>query len=335
NDFKISDSVIKYLTDKKVQKLITDERSKISKFQSELDLAIREARRNRTLTEAKVREFANQQAEISRRQSEIDRNVFRNNNSPAIKERYENISKKAELGLNIALIAYSRFAQFTELVKYSQQLAAFEQYREFLTELTKCYDDYSAEAARQIIKDLNSKERSNYWGRGSYEFLMGTLSDATDLGIDVLIDKFGGEVTAILQIVKLVISAVAGQNLSYERENLISADLSTQITVLASDKIQLICGQSKKLGDGKRYYVASGVENCVNVSQYMIYYVVTRQFGEEKYVELSEDRSGIVGLFGYNTLVHKYGKSSVDNAKSNAKSLRDMATKYNRIFRES
>ena len=109
---------------------------------------------------------------------------------------------------------------------------------------------------------------------------MGTLSDATDLGIDVLIDKFGGEVTAILQIVKLVISAVAGQNLSYERENLISADLSTQITVLASDKIQLICGQSKKLGDGKSYYVASGVENCVNVSQYMIYYVVTRQFGE-------------------------------------------------------
>ena len=335
NDFEISDSVIKYLTDKKVQKLITDERREISRLQSELDLAKREARRNRTLTPEKTRDFANRQAEISRRQSDIDRNVFRDSNSPAIKERYENISKKAEFGLNVAQIAYSRISQFTELVKYSQQLAAFEQYRDFITELSECYDDYTAEAARQILKDLNSKEHSNYWGRGSFEFLMGTLSDAADLGLDVLIDKCGGEVTAVLQIAQFVISAVAGENLSYERENLISADLSTQITLLASDNIQSICGSSKKLDDGNRYYVASGAENCVSASQYMIYYVVTRQFGEEKYVELGEDRSGILGFFGYNTLVHKYGQSSVDNAKSNAESLGVMAVNYNRIFRES
>ncbi|MGN0576248.1 MAG: VWA domain-containing protein, partial [Ruminococcus sp.] len=334
-DFEISDSVIKYLNDKNVQKLITDERREISKLQSELDLAKREARRTGTLTQTKARDFANRQTEISRRQSDIDRNVFSNNNSTAIKERYENISKKADVGLSIAQNAYSRFSQFTELVKYSQQLAAFEQYRDFITELSECYDDYTAEAARQILKELNSKERSNYWGRGGYEFLMGTLSDAADFGLDVLIDKCGEEVTAMLQIAQFAVSAVEGQNLSYERENLISADLSTQITLLASDQIQSICGLSKKLGDENRYYAASGAENCVTASQYMIYYVVTRQFGEEKYAELGEDRSGLLGLFGYNTLVHKYGQSSVDNAKSNAESLSDMAAKYNRIFRES
>lgn len=334
-NYAISDDVINYLTDKDLEKLIKEERREIGRLQSELAHAQREAKKTRTLTPEKVSEFAAQQSQISRRQSEIDRNVFRDNNSPAIENRYKNISETIDFSLDFAQIAYSRFSQLTELIKYSQQLASFEQYRDFIAELSQCYDDYVAVAAQQILKDLDSKEKSNYAGRGAYEFFMGSLNDAFDEGLDIVIDKCGGEVTAIVQILQFVISAVVGQNLSYERENLISADLSSQIAIIASDKIQSICDESKKLNDGNRYYIAYGAQNGINASQYMIYYIVTRQFGEEKYADLGNDRSGLMGLLDYNTLVHKYGSSSVSNAEKNAETLGDMIAEYNIVFKES
>lgn len=182
---------------------------------------------------------------------------------------------------------------------------------------------------------IKSEDEEVYTGRGAYEFFMGTLSDAFDIGLDVVIDKCGGSATAVFEILKFVTSAVIGQNLSYERENLISANLSSQITLIASNEICSICDTSNKLGDGNYYYVASGVENCVDATKYMTYYIVTRWFGEEKYVALGNDRSGLLGFFGYNKLVDKYGSSSVSNAEMHAEELSDMIEKYNKVFGES
>jgi hypothetical protein len=43
----------------------------------------------------------------------------------------------------------------------------------------------------------------------------------------------------------------------------------------------------------------------------------------------------VLGWFGYNTIEHKYGTSSIIEAKSNAKQLRELINNYNKVFNES
>ena len=337
SNYAISNDVVKFLTNKELQKKINEERNEIRKLQSELDIARRTAAINRTpLTSEQISDFSNRQREISRRQSEIDTNVFRDANSPSITNRYKKISDTVGKGFDKATMIYSGVTKITELIKYSYQLAAFEQYREFITELSRSEnDDYVAVAAEQLLKDMNDVENSGYWGRGSCEFFNECLNMAVDEGMDKVLEKCAGTSGVIFEVCKLVIGGIVGDNLSYDRQNLLSADLSTQIAFLASDKIDAICGPAKKLSNNQSYYVASGANNCITATQYMIYFIATRQFGEEKYVELGEDESGILGWFGYNTIEHKYGTSSIIEAKSNAKQLRELINNYDKVFNES
>ena len=338
NKYEFSDDIISYMTDKMLKKEIDSERQKIRKLQSDIDIEIRRSVKEKTFSPEKKADFARRQKEISKRQSDIDRDVFKKANEPKIEKRYKDISKKVDFGITFATTAYSRMNQLEELVKYSQQLAAFEQYRDFITELSHSEFDYVAVAADELLKDLDSKQESGYKGRGAFEYLKGSLSDVADIGIDkgidIAVDKCGGEVTMILEIVKFVVSTVVGDNYSYERQNLLSADLSSQITMISVRKIESICGSTEKLFDGYKYFIASGSESCIFTNQYMLYLIVTRKLGEEKYIELGTDKSGLLGLlFDYNVIEKNYGSESIDHAKMNLIEISYLIDIYNKVFR--
>ena len=322
--------------DQRYQKMLEEETSNIAKLMSEYDKGIRAAAKNRkTFTIEEQNKFAEMLEDFSRRQSEISRGIFKEENYPELQKRIEKNTKKIDTNLMLANALCSRGSQVAELIRYGQILATFEQYREFICELSHCDYDYVAVAAGELLEDLDSVEKSKYLGRGTYEFVMGTLSDAMDIGLEKAIEKCCGTAGAIFSIAQFVLGGVIGENLSYERQNLISADLSSQITLHSAEKIQSVCGGTKLLGDGERYYVASGAKNCVIANQYMIYYIITRQFGEEKYAELGRDESGLLGKLNYNTIKDKYGIMSILNAESNVNKLQEMLEKYIEVFKES
>ena len=65
----------------------------------------------------------------------------------------------------------------------------------------------------------------------------------------------------------------------------------------------------------------------------MIYLMVTRKFGEKKYIELGTDKSGLSGwLFGYNVIEKNYGSESIDHAKMNLIEISYLENIYNKVL---
>ena len=75
-------------------------------------------------------------------------------------------------------------------------------------------------------------------------------------------------------------------------------------------------------------YICEGTYSCNEAKNMLIYAISARRFGEDKYLELCAERSGIVGwLFDYNPLDHT--SKTRAKAYNNKVSLDEKFSRYN------
>ena len=324
------DSLEKLVDDKSVssyinedtKKAIAEERKAIAKLNSEIDIR----RNNKTIDKAS---YNSSMEEIARRQSDLDHGRFAETYQKDFKNHKEKYNKRfEEFGnvLDFVEFGYARYSSITNIVENSNKIAKFAQFKSFLKELSKSDFDYLAEAAYSVLKEINDQEDGNYNKTALSQYVYETIGDAVNIGLDKAIEKASGSAGAVLTITKIVLGVFLGKNLSLQRENLLIADFTTPLVIIALNDV-INYGEQKDSKIGQTNYLYEGGYYCNISSNLMMYAISARLYGEDKYLDLSEERSGIIGwLFDYNPLDHS--SSTISKAYNNTKSLEDKLLRY-------
>lgn len=311
-----------------VKVAIADLRKEISELQSEIDLA----RNARTI---KSKTYNQRLGEIAKKQSDLDRGRFAQKYEAEFNEKKAKFNKRFDdFGkiLDFVQFGYARYESINNLVEYSQKLARFGQFKELLEDLSRSDFEYVAEAASSVLNEVKKQEDGTYKYTAASQYLHDAVSDAVEWGVDYALGECFNDANAVLAITKLLTKTFLGKNLSLKRENLLNADFTTTLVLMTLDNVKNICGSAKKSKLDISYYICEDEVNCSSIRNSMIYAISARKFGEDMYLKLSDERSGVIGwLFDYNPLDHSTATRT--KAYNNTIMLADMLEKYDRYIR--
>lgn len=319
------------LKDNKLEQPLREERKAIRKLMSDTD-KLRNERKTRKLTNAEKNTIRDNMTEISRRQSDMDHGygIFDRESRASIDQRYKDSFEKAGHAFAAFQVLTSSVSKAATLMDYASDLATFQEYREFVNLLSQSDFEYVAEAAKLVAKDIDASAEGKYLNLGAGEVFMKLMSDVSDQLLDDVISAAELEVAGIWQAVRIVSSLAIGQNLSYQRINLLSADLTTEITFITLDKVQSNCKDYRIFENGTKGWVCEDTNNCINVSQYMQFCILGKSIAEQKYINLAKKQSGFLGALGYNPLDNS--DSTLDKAKNNIERMDILLLKYMRVY---
>ena len=336
-----------FLANKKLSKVLEEERAAISQLQSVTDQMKNVRKTGRKLTRTERNLIKENMGIIAKRQSELHHGIFEQNAIKDLGKRYENNFKKFGNAFSAFIIVVDSVNEFSDLIDYSNKLATFQEYRELLDAISHSEFEYAAEAAKIIIKDIDESAESSYAGRGTGEFMLNLCADVWDQfvfdcafselarenlskAIGEIVGKAVLDAAAVVEIARLIGHTVVSNNLSYNRQNLISADMTTEITKVTLDKVAEACGTFQILPNGSRGVICEGVDNCITVSQYMEFCIMGKRTAEEKYISLAQDRSGVLGWCNYNPLDDS--ESTINKATSNINRMNTLLDKYVKVY---
>lgn len=302
---------------------ISEMRQEIASLQSKIDIA----RNNKSISR---NDYNAEMEKIASWQSDIDRGRFAQKYKEefaANKQKFNDRFKDFGYALDFVSYGYGRIQSIQDIVEYSNQLAQFGQFKSLLTELSHSDFDYVAEASSAVLKEIKDSEDGNYTSTALSTYFYDAIGDAVDIGLDKAVEKLGGSAAAVFTISKLVIGTFLGENLSLNRLNLLNADFTTELVIIALDDVEYNCGKTITSKLDIQEYICEGAYKCNNTKNMFIYAISARKFGEDKYLDLSAERSGFIGwLFDYNPLDHSTATRA--KAYNNTVSLNEKLTRY-------
>ena len=217
----------------------------------------------------------------------------------------ESLSKMKKRGGKLGTIfvfcsyGYDRYEHIKELTDYSSKLELFSQFKDLLHNLSQSENSTLSEAAIDILNEIQIKENKNYIYKGTADFLYGAICDAVNLGIDEAIDIIGGEAAVCLRITQLLGSIFVGNTLAINREILMNAEFIREIADASHNTVYNNAKRITNLNSRKAYIYGEKGQDSVSITKidkiynYIKYAAYARQYGEDKYLKLCEEDTGV------------------------------------------